>query len=585
MTDFPGFASPSFGAVLAGFTGRVARAFESNRDTYAPAYDGILALAAAIVFAADPVAGGGGGGPPGNTHVGHRSDTYNAGDLWFEHPHVLQRSYVFGNIVSTITTVIEVFNAFRHSTISLSALVNNAGAGVSPDFSPPESIPPLSSLLDGSSTPTVPVARDLIVTTEGPARFDTTLDFVFSSGHTIKVPVSGDRIAFFPIEFDGDGTVTETLSFGTDVLPSLDGGSQRVSFRKNPRQRLSGPVVVDGRARREIEALLFGWQSRSFGVGVWHERMTSTAAVSAGAVVIPAVTAWVDLRVGQLVAIVTDSRTYDVVTVLSFDSTSITLVSSLLNAYPAGSFVVPVRVGRMAQVISGKRYATSVERWILDFLIDSNDVDSSFASAAAFSTYGGKILLDDCQVMQSDSGVDVSYRTRVRVIDNNTGIVYQTTDWDRSERNHIKGFQVSTRQQLYELRQLLHEIRGQQQSFYLPTFADELIVTQTMSIGTATVTVDNIGFARYVVSRAPRNILKVTFTDGTSLIRVVQAAIALSATEEQLTLDTTWPATRLAGEVSRVQYYEETIFASDEIVIEHLGIGLARVFVPVRAVP
>lgn len=579
MTDFPGIVGARSASLS--FAGRVSIAYKRPRPTFAPAFSNSGALTPPD-YAGGRIAGNLTITLPGSSVQGHFRSAFNASEHWFERPHVLDRSYAFGNIVATITERMEVFNGYRRASLNLTALVNNAGQGVEPDFTPPETIARLGSLLDPSSTNTVPVGRELVVTTQGVPRFDTTLDFTFSDGRTIQIPISGDRVAFFPIEFNGDGTVTETLVFGTDQIEALDGSKQLISYRKNPRQQIRGPILVTDRSRREVDALLFGWQSKSFGVGVWFERNYTTAAVSAGASVIPVSTAWTDLRVGQLVAIVTNSRVYDIAAIASFNSTTITLTSTLLNSYPVRTTVVPVRVARLGQTVSGKRYAPSVSEWMLDFLVDSNDVDASFASAAAFNTHAGIPLLDDLQVMRDGGGTDVSMTTRLRIIDNESGVVYQATDWPLARRTHAKGFRVSTRQQLYELRRLLYYLRGNQKAFWLPTFAEELVPTQTMTIGTNVLTVDRVGYAQFVRHQAPRNVIRITFVDGTRLIRTVTNSEQLSATEERLTLDATWPSTRPASDVTRVEYLERSRLASNEVVIEHLGIGIARVFVPVE---
>jgi len=584
-TEVPGIVDASFSATVFAFNGRNSKAYSINRDTHKPAFSGLRALAEATGYVANPVAGGvGGGGGGGTEFKALLSDTFNGGETWFEHVHVLSREYAFGNILATITSSIHFHNAYRRQTVSLVTFTNNAGVGLDiPQVTPPDLIPPSSSFLKTGSTVLAPLGLDLVVTTEGAPHFDTTLDFLFDTGALLIVPVSGDRIALFPIEFEGD-SVDERLIWGTDVIPNMEGPTQRIMYRKNPRQVFEAAAITEGRQRRELQNLLMAWQGRSFGVPLWHDRMLSTAAVILGATTIPAVTDFVDLRVGGLLTVFTDSRTFDVVAVDSFSPTSIIVSTPLSRAYAAGTILLPTRIGRLVPNVSGRRYPVNAESHSLRFAIDDNDVPAAFASAAAFSSFGGKPLLDDRNMIDGTS-MGTQSEMRVHVIDNESGTVYQTSDWPVAQRLHSKGFKANTRQRLYQVRQLLHYLRGRQRTFWIPTFIEDLLVTQTLTSGTALMDVENVGYTRFVQSRQPRATFRITFTDASTLTRTVLSSVELSATEERLTVDANWPSTKTAAQVTRVEFLEEVRLDSDEVVIRHRGIGRARIFVPVRVEP
>ena len=178
-----------------------------------------------------------------------------------------------------------------------------------------------------------------------------------------------------------------------------------------------------------------------------------------------------------------------------------------------------------------------------------------------------------------------SFERRLFIFDNGTGLVGQVSPWAHDKRVSQKGFYISTRQQLFELRQLILALRGRQISWWIPTFAEDLTATQDLVISVNTIDIANIGYTRFIQSREHKKTFRITFTDGTSLIRVVQSSAELSVDEERLTLDTTWPANRTVSEIERIEFLELSRFDTDSLRIRHqTTIGRARMIASVRTV-
>lgn len=172
------------------------------------------------------------------------------------------------------------------------------------------------------------------------------------------------------------------------------------------------------------------------------------------------------------------------------------------------------------------------------------------------------------------------FNRRVYRIDNVTGRVYQTSIWDRGKHSQEKGFVLRNRADIYTFRKLLTALRGRQKAFWIPTFIEDLTVVANISIGAATLDVQHLEYTRFAAGRLPMSLFRITFTDGTSLVREIQSSTAISSAVERLTLDTTWPANRTIAEVSRVEFYELVRLDADEITIRYPRIGLARCVVP-----
>lgn len=513
-------------------------------------------------------------------------------ELWWEAIHILPRAEVaFGNILTQEQDEYEIYNAFRGQSVTLTGITNNATPGINlPNVTPPEVLLRQTSLLHPDTTDncsdTIALGTiellDVIATQDGLPIFDMLIDFAFSPGNQVQLFVSGQRIVLFPFEYESPAK--EVLSFLTDVIPALSGKEQRISLRKQPRQLFEVVYKMTGNDRRRFQSLLMGFQGNVFGFPVQHERLELTAATLVGATQYQVLGASeVDLRVGGLAVVFTDANTFDVLNLTAVTDTLLTAADPALNAYPAGTVVYPVRTARILRAVEGARASVELETFKITFEVTDNDTGALTGDTSGFSTHNSRVLLDDCNVV-SGAEMQEQFTQRIHRIDNQTGIVSVVSPWDRNKRSHQKGFGMHSRAEILSFRRLQLALRGRQKAFYIPTFIEDLEVKATLSSGSNTMDIERIDYERFIQSREPKKTFRITFTDGTSLIRVVQSATGVDASTERLTLDTTWPANRTVDEVQRVEFYELVRNDSDDVVIRYPGIGQAACQMPVKQV-
>ena len=408
---------------------------------------------------------------------------------WFEKIHIIPRSLAFGNILTTQTQGIEPMSAYRKTIQTWDTYVNNGGSGISLLGAPSLSadMPPLVSL-SGISVE---------VTTVGPPSVNSTLDFGFSPPVTISIPITLERVILWPLP--PELPYGEFLEFKTDVFEHKDGSEQRVRVRKNPRQSFEWDIMmVEGPERSRINNLLFGWQSRNFGLPIWHELTHLTVAASAGATTINVTsTDYADYRTtgSNLVLVWQDATTFDVQPLSSLTSTTLTFSSPLNNAYAVNVKVMPLRVGVAKKNVRGSRQIIGMSKLRMQFRVTDNDI--SIGDVSAFSSYNGKALLDGYNGM-SGKGMSEMFRQDIIVIDNETGLTAQDSPWTHNRHGYQKTFLTNTRQDLWETRQLVHALGGKQTSFYLPTFVDDLELIEALASGGSTIAVTNVGYTTFV---------------------------------------------------------------------------------------
>lgn len=499
-----------------------------------------------------------------------RDDTTPAID-WFEDFHVVPRSFELGNILSTQQINVEVYSAFRDASHSWTAWNNNAGQGVELIGEPalPYVFPPQTGK-----------QMQLQISTSGPPTVDTNLEWVFDIG-TILTPIDFERVVLFSMP--PEMPYSEFLEFLTEVMPHKDGSEQRHALRKNPRQFFEWDLMLDeGPERTRMENTLFDWQTRVFGVPVWHELTRLSTSATAGATTFSvSSTAFADYRVDGLVLIYESQTKFDVLTVSSFTSNSITVTSGLLNSYTANVIVCPLRTGVLQNPPAEARYHVGASRLRAIFRILDND--SNLASTAAWSLFNSKVILTDLNVVNGTMGVE--FDQDLVVFDNGTGITFRDSSWPNHRRGSVKTFITNSQQGLWNIRQLMHALRGRQVSFYLPTFSKDLALASNIVNGTGNFVITHVNYAQFVRHRQPRNIVRVVPNNGVSpIIKTVTNSVA-GPTTETLTVDSNWAVGLTPAEIERIEFVEKVRLDSDRIRFDYnRGDRIVKVSSPVKAV-
>lgn len=525
------------------------------------------------------------GTPPLNDYVGEVKEEWSMGLDWFEKVHLVPRSKLtFGNIITEQELTFELYNAHRLLSVNFQAFVNNAGTGLTvPDLPTPVVLfPTQSSFLDPTTTRLSPVLLPVVAARDGVPSFDTTLDFTFDSGELLMLGVSGNRIAL--ITAQPHVPVREILEFKTDIIRALNGKEQRISLRKQPRQGYRCSYDLDEGERRRLQSLLFGWTANNFAVPLWHEQVRSTAAASATDTSIAVdSTTDVDFRVGGLGVVYESEEKFDVIIISAVAASTITFATTpLTNSYATNIRVMPIRLCNLIEIPRGTRHLNNLEEFELVFECADNDTGAPTASQGSFSTYNSKVLFDDCNVQ--NAGMVFELPQKIQRIDNGTGATFQKSRWPYPRRLSRKGFGAHTRSEILALKKLLLFLKGKQKSFYLPTFIEDLEVNTDLVVSSDKMRIANIGYTRFINALGHKATFRITYTDGTSEVKIISAASEIDSTTEELTITVAWAANKTVAQIQRVEFYELVRFDNDYFEIVHERVGSARLLAPVRTI-
>jgi len=485
---------------------------------------------------------------------------------WFEIAHLLPRIVQdVGNLVTEQTIQCELYNADRQEPITVASITDNLGVGFTVVGVP--TAPFNIASQDGLSF-TIKVLQ------QGDLVIDGDYGFTLSTGETYTVYIIGSRIVLFPIR--PEAPLKEHLIWQTKILPATSAGEQRIANRAVPRGVFEFRIKED---RKQAETILFDRQAKLLAVPAWHEPAYLT---SAGAIddltINVGTTAYSNFYVGGYAVVFTDKYNLDALKIDSLTATTITFESGLATAHVVNTQVMPLMTGFAAPQTPMSKAVYNDQTLNVNFHIDPTPND--IADDSAFSTYNSKTFFDDPNYLPG-SQIQEALRTKVYVLDNSYGDRTQFALQTRALRHSRKGFKTNTRQAAWELRQMLHFLRGRQVSFYIPTFSKDLVPNTTLIVSNSVFTMDNIGYTNNVNDRWPRQVFRMHLKDGTILTRTIQNSSEVSLSEEQLTVDTVWPYNIEPADIERCEFIEKARFDTDDIVINHITAnGVAYCTVP-----
>lgn len=491
-------------------------------------------------------------------------------DWWFERVLAVPGEIALGNVLSSQTRDLELLNNYRELAVSWLTFVNNAGSGINV-----AGVPSLPSPLN----PLQSVVLQVSISTQGPPTISGTLDFTLDVGG-ISVPVSGSRVILFP--YVPERPVEESLEFLTNVLVNEDGSEQRMSLRAAPRQLLEFSVLLDSDNERDrLNALLFDWQSRVFGVPMWWEERPLAQDAVAGTSTFFFDTAFGDFRVGGLVLLLDAYNDFEVFEISSLTATSATVLGELAKDRAAGvTRVVPARTAVTDRNIRMSRYPTGPTLFKIPFVTLDN---AYVGDASAFASYNSKALVDKPNAMGGT--VAEGYRREFQRLDNGTAPIQQLSGWSKSKPEFSLGLRGKSLEETWQIRQFFHYLTGRRLTFYLGTGRSDFKVLLDVADTSNQIDVEFVDFTTFYQQVTPRSDIRIVRKDGTwSAHSVVGSAVVTPNEVERLTLSPAITPALPVSAIERVELLTLTRLAADTVVAEHLRPGESVFAVPVIGV-
>ncbi|MBN8214300.1 MAG: hypothetical protein J0M09_15350 [Xanthomonadales bacterium] len=491
---------------------------------------------------------------PATGRLAHRF----AEDL-FDRIHVLPTALSLGNVVSELTREIAVWNAWRATPQTLTALRldGDAGSTLAAPVALPMSLRPMQERV-----------LTLTVGLDGPPVIDAAAVLSFADGSTWSIRIDGLRLNAWSLPPDWTEPVIETLAWLTDVQVALAGTVTRTPLRDAPRRSWEFAVLPDRRERRWVEHALFDWTGRVWALPVFVDTTWCRAAVPADATEIPVASAGLDFAVGSLAMLWRDVATYELVEVADITGERLRLRAPTRRAWPLGTRLIPCRTARLTDAPELRRHTDRLMQTQLRFEATES---CDWPPALPATRYRGFPVMEHRRDETRDPSA--SFARRFDLLDGEVG---------RSHVDDLSGLAWTTQSHAWRLmgrheraahRSLLYGLQGRAEALWLPTWTDDLDVIETIGESAVTLTVSACGISRSLRQQAGRRHVRIELLDGSVFYRAIEASseipLANGDIGERLRLDASLGRLVTPERVRLVCWMALVTLAGDTVELQH----------------
>lgn len=488
-------------------------------------------------------------------------------DRLYNRIHVIPDRIDAGNLVGRETYSLIIWNAYFEPQ-GLNALQELDTPGILYSFPDGEVIP--FSMPALKQTPI-----EIELTMQGPPIIDGVYRFLFDSD-TVDLPITGTRMITWSIRPDGGQTYGEKFQWLTDVIPAGTGKEQRISLRETPEQIIEATFTAIREDASVMDSLLWGWQSRLFAFPLWHLPVKLTASVVQGNTVLP-VSSTVAKRflADGLGMIYCGAKSYETFEISSVSTNSITLARPLREGWPAGAEVIPLRGARAETAIKQQWPVNKMSTAQIRFSIED---DPTFTPAELGPLYNGYYILP----LRPNwlESMEESVERNFDHIDNPIGRRDYTFHSELATVTRSFLFFFKGLQNIDAFIKWHYARRGAQVPFWVPSWKNDLTLTDNIQIGDNFIKVVNNDYENLYLNRAGRDHLYIcTKTKCEPYARKIVSIYTdqIDETKTVITLDSTFPAGHSVADIESISFMGLHRMASDEITIEWLSDEVANV--------
>lgn len=490
-------------------------------------------------------------------------------DDFYNRVHVVPAVLDIGNLLSVQTRDVSIWNA-HFTSKALSSIAESDTAGLEESgVVAPTTFGPLEER-----------AFSVTVTTNGPATIGALYAFDFPE-ESPTLQVTGRRVVVFGHPPDWTKGIVEGYEWGTDVIESYGGIEQRIGLRGAPRRKLSYSFTTfSENERSSLSTMLYGWQARVFAVPVWTDAQTLTSALPTGSDSVPCVTDGYEFAATGLIVLWAGYNNHEALEVASVSAGTLTFASPTLKEWPAGTQLLPVRLGRLPERIKSSREAGFYMTQQAAFTFNDHP---GWPAADTGDTYLGYRIHDLDARFVNDITIDymrsvamLDYKTAHQWVKDKSGFETEIAKWNWILRNRLE---------IVAFRSWLAARDGRRVPFWSETLTNDLKIVATVGASDLSIQVENIGYQRYIDGRADRRHVAIRTLTGEAYYRQITGAAEISADVEQLSIDTALGVSIDPAQIESVRFLRLSRLESDSIEIDWHTPGLAESTSAIRSIP
>jgi hypothetical protein len=225
---------------------------------------------------------------------------------------------------------------------------------------------------------------------------------------------------------------------------------------------------------------------------MWHDQLRLIADLPAGSssVTLSDVASNYDFQIGNNLLLYSSPLVVEGIQITAISGALVTFNKPTENDWPAGTFVYPVRSALLQADQTVTRQTAKLSQATVSFRITQNPVLTAVAST---TTYNGLELF----LMPPDRSADVTaeYQRVVDTLDYNTGGFREHDPSGRPYTVRSWQYLLQGRANILAFKEWLYQRQGRLTPFYMPTWENNLTLTEIVGATSSLLAVQNSGMS------------------------------------------------------------------------------------------
>lgn len=493
------------------------------------------------------------------------------GDLfWFNHLHIIPSSYDLGNVLTDQIRTWDIFNGHKVDK-QFSAVTEDGADGIVRTGQPADS-PNLIGPLG-----TITVQAD--ISTVGPVTILYTSIYDFVTGEQLTMTITGNRVVIMSTE--PQYNIDEKWAYFTDIITSASGKEQRISPRDRGRQRFVYRFIKEYGDLSWLENQLWAWSGNNWGLPLWTDYTRTTADITQDVdLVVPVEdTTNRDFRATDtdnvhLCLLWLDERTFEAIEVISFTDTTITTLNPVLQSWPEGTYVLPLRTARMPKGHNWRNPNFGARALEVEWhIIKPNDNRADALIDSPPRRHRGDPVWDyETYPLITGGQYGVSEDRSIVAFGDDLGRFTTFSD-NKFPQNRVTGFHIESfgRQEFIALRAYLDFLRGRWKAIWVSTQMPDFEIENHTAAPSTTLNVLDVNYTRLIWNSADgpktRQDIEIRYVDGTSDFRQIVNATVIEGVREVLTINE--GISQDTDQVDRISWLIRRRLSSDQVTYKH----------------
>lgn len=401
----------------------------------------------------------------------------------------------------------------------------------------------------------------LSVSVDGPPTINASYEFTWDNQVNTYL-VTGERLVVFAFPPDPSTDFTERLKWYGTTNAAYSGKEQRMSLSELPKVSYNYRVQVMDNELQRFDAIMWGWQNRSFAVPVWNSYTYTSQAIGQGTTTLFVEdTANREFAVDRVAILFAGPELYEAVEIQEVQADRLILKKPVQASWTRKVAVLPARTMRMAKDIS---YTGPVANF--------REIDMSFTAEAGedltvipwTATYKGLPVMEFSPDMSG--GLSGSYS---RNADWEDGEYSLPLIYDHSGLGTPKQtwqFAWADYGEIQQFKSLLRSLYGTTRPFWISTWSPDLTMAAPIELNSAAMYVEESLQVNMYFNRKGRSDIVIRLRDGTIYYRGILSVTPGSGVvpnSELFVLDEPIPRRILPNQVACISYLTQSRFENE----------------------